>query len=374
MHWIRFIPRYSSLSKGKPMALWIISTSCRPTSRKNGKYETTVYRKPTNTNLYVRWESAHPESQKLGTFYCLLQNYKRICSPEHFASEKQNLKEIFLANGYPEHRLEAVIRKFEAPRPTRDKQIRDSSIALSLPFVNGVSQKIGRAWKRIAKDYNISTDSTVVHRPVGKLKTSLCRPYKPDPPGQGVYQSICSLCDQTYIGETGLRLETRQLHHKRDKKSALSTHQHTFDCFDFELLHRSHDINERKILESFCIDEFSPVLNRTSGVERYVFSRWQYCFNYCYSCLNLFSLVLVGYDRLMMRPKGPRKLAIIVIKFSELLRQDTSIYMAFWNQQRIPLSREAYNVGTITLPILGVFHLNFHSRKVGSLIALPCVC
>ncbi len=79
------------------------------------------------------------------------------------------------------------------------------------------------------------------------------------------------MCDDDYVGETGLWLETRKTHHTRDKKSALSTHTHAFSSFDFEFLSRSHDINERKIVESFLIAELSPKLNRNSGVERYVF-------------------------------------------------------------------------------------------------------
>ncbi len=66
----------SEIEKGG--SLNFLDVKCGITMRKNGKYTTSVYKKPTNTNLYIRWDSAHPESQKLGTFYCLLNNYKKI--------------------------------------------------------------------------------------------------------------------------------------------------------------------------------------------------------------------------------------------------------------------------------------------------------
>ncbi|MCP3662317.1 MAG: hypothetical protein GY696_07440, partial [Gammaproteobacteria bacterium] len=94
-----------------------LDVSCRATNKRNGTYETSVYKKPTHTNQYVNWESAHPNSQKLGIFLCPIQSSKRICSPSIFEAEKQKLKEIFLDNGYPEDRLNHVIHRFENPKP-----------------------------------------------------------------------------------------------------------------------------------------------------------------------------------------------------------------------------------------------------------------
>ncbi len=211
-------------------------------------------------------------------FHKVYDASKRICSPSVFEAEKQKLKEIFLDNVCPKDRLSHVIHRFENPKPQvpgaeAPGKKRENAIALSLPFVPGVTDKISREWKRISRHYGIDLDTTVVQRPIGKLKTSLCRPYEKDPAGQGVYRATCLKCQKSYIGETGLRLETRVISHKRCQKSALSSHVHGIESFDFQFLQRVHNTNRRKIYESFTISDSEPDLNRNSGVERYVFPK-----------------------------------------------------------------------------------------------------
>ena len=47
--------------------------------------------------------------------------------------------------------------------------------------------------------------------------------------------------------------------------------QDGFDSFDWEFIARAHNTNERKIMESFLIKDSLPKLNRTQGVDSYVF-------------------------------------------------------------------------------------------------------
>ncbi len=59
----------------------------------HSNYRTTVYRKPTHTNLYTKWKSAHPPTQKLGIFHSLLWTAKRICKSKKDYSEESNTNE-----------------------------------------------------------------------------------------------------------------------------------------------------------------------------------------------------------------------------------------------------------------------------------------
>ncbi len=51
-------------------------------SRSADQYVTSVFRKPTNTDLYVRWDSAHPPGVKIGILKTLLHRAQSICSSQ----------------------------------------------------------------------------------------------------------------------------------------------------------------------------------------------------------------------------------------------------------------------------------------------------
>ncbi len=249
-----------------------LQVSIQKETGNHSEYSTSVYRKPTHTNLYLRWDSAHPDSQKLGSFHSLLWNAKRICSSlVAYKKEKQFLLALFRDDmGYPENRLLHIIYKVEHPL-AHPKPKKEGSIPLVPPYVKGVSEKIARAWKTTAREHGLKQDTTVGYQAMSKLKSLLVKPYSPDPPGQCIYSAVCKKCGESYLGETGLSLSTRLTHHSRDKNSAVKRHQCGFDSFEWKMIARSHNTNERKIYESILIRESQPVLNRNLGVDPYVF-------------------------------------------------------------------------------------------------------
>ncbi len=246
-----------------------LQVSCHKETGDHSRYRTTVFRKVTHTNLYTRWDSAHHPTQKLSIFHSLLWTAKRICTnrPSDYEQEKQHLLTVFLELGYPRNRLQYIIQKVDNPHPKSEKV--EDSINLVLPYIPGVSEQFGRAWKNTAKDFGLKIPTGVGYRAIGKLKSLLVKPYPRDPPGQGVYQSTCKKCGDSYIGETGLLLESRQKTHSTQKNSAIKGHAH--DAFDWEFIKRSHNANERKIYESLLIRKSRPKLNRNSGIDPYVF-------------------------------------------------------------------------------------------------------
>ena len=77
--------------------------------RDGRELKTTVYRKPTFTSLYIRWDSYCGSSQKIALIRSLTVRTKRICSPEYLDDEISKLESIFEGNGYPPPIVKGVI-------------------------------------------------------------------------------------------------------------------------------------------------------------------------------------------------------------------------------------------------------------------------
>jgi hypothetical protein len=72
---------------------------------------TYVYRKPTDTGLYLKWNSNQPRNYKINLIKCLCLRAKRICSSA--ALYKQQLeyyKKVFINNGYPINIIKKTMR------------------------------------------------------------------------------------------------------------------------------------------------------------------------------------------------------------------------------------------------------------------------
>ena len=75
--------------------------------------ETWVYKKPTNTNLFLNFNAMCPNKYKFGLIFCLLNHAKRICSSNFlFDDDVKLLKSVFLNNGYPNWFFENVLKQF----------------------------------------------------------------------------------------------------------------------------------------------------------------------------------------------------------------------------------------------------------------------
>ena len=70
--------------------------------KSNTGFLTSVYRKPTFTGKYTRWNSFCPKQRKVNLVKTLVQRALMICSKSKLHAELEKLKTIFLDNGYPE--------------------------------------------------------------------------------------------------------------------------------------------------------------------------------------------------------------------------------------------------------------------------------
>ena len=63
--------------------------------------ETSVYRKPTFTGQYLRWESFSPLKRKISLISTLVHRALMICTKRRLNGEIQRIKKILLDNRYP---------------------------------------------------------------------------------------------------------------------------------------------------------------------------------------------------------------------------------------------------------------------------------
>ena len=81
--------------------------------REQGKFSTTIYRKPTFSGVYSNFESFLPSASKFGMVYTLVYSCFRICSDRiKFHAELTFLKKIFRKNGYPENFIDKCSKTF----------------------------------------------------------------------------------------------------------------------------------------------------------------------------------------------------------------------------------------------------------------------
>jgi len=76
--------------------------------RLGSEFSTSVYRKPTFTGQYLRWNSISPHKQKINLIGTLVHRAFMICSKGKLGPE---LDKILLKNGYPKHSINSTLKR-----------------------------------------------------------------------------------------------------------------------------------------------------------------------------------------------------------------------------------------------------------------------
>ena len=81
--------------------------------RKDNKFETSVYRKPTFTGLGLRYDSFVPKSYKINLISCLIHRAYEISSNwTNFQKDIVYLRQFFSSNFYPQFLFDNVLSKY----------------------------------------------------------------------------------------------------------------------------------------------------------------------------------------------------------------------------------------------------------------------
>ena len=182
-----------------------------------------VYRKPTFTALYTRWDSFCPMNHKMNLIRSLTNRAVRICSEVTLEPEFNFLRTIFRENGYPSSVVEKVMSsvKLRGARPDNGSYVLNQNvpILLKLPWIGAVSGKFRREFEDVVVKADVSLKPVVVfttrHAFHGKCKDVLPMTSR----SNVVYLYKCC-CEQRYVGKTTQVLAERIKQHVPSKLSA----------------------------------------------------------------------------------------------------------------------------------------------------------
>ena len=183
-----------------------------------------VYRKPTFTGLYTRWDSFCDTKQKIGLVRSLTWRAMKICSESTLDVELNKLRGIFEQNGFPINVINTTFKKvamsFHAHKENNDNQAdstrKKDPVVLRLPWLGRCSTDFKRdithtvekaypsARMRVIFTSNAAFPGTVKDVLPVTMNSSI------------IYHYTCS-CGLTYIGKTTQHLSQRIKQHIPDK-------------------------------------------------------------------------------------------------------------------------------------------------------------
>ena len=114
----------------------------------NVNVDTTVYRKPTNSDIYIHWLSHAPKRWKIGTLKAILYRAYKVCSNIKLRDEElKRIKTTFHdINEYPLHIINRAIRDIEGGTANQDKEKTHS--ILCLPYKGDKGHRLLSALRR----------------------------------------------------------------------------------------------------------------------------------------------------------------------------------------------------------------------------------
>ena len=264
----------------------------------NGSISRGVFRKNTDTNIYLHWKSFAPDIWKIGTLKGLFRRAFLICSEDvYLKKEIKHLKFVFTKiNKYPPQIVEKILNdvriKFNNENSsintnqTIENSSNDSNQAIenshslispyiTLPFMGNIGHNLIITFKNYLR--NTLPDNV---KPLFTYKGTKLASFfrikdkiKWEHESNLVYHYACNFSDNNncnnpseYIGETNVRIETRSRQHLK-KSSAIYDHlmeqNHEADNSNFKILARGYNkYRDRKIAEALFIKDMKPSLNR----------------------------------------------------------------------------------------------------------------
>ena len=255
--------------------------------RKAGNFETSIYRKPTFSGVYLNFKSYVPEVYKKGLVNCLLYRIHKLCSNWSIIHDEINkLKKILIKNKYPLNFIDFCIKKFlekciaEKPpeKETPETSPKDDFIIV-LPFLGTQSNVIKKKLKTLFSDFYPTGKLKIVFK--SGIKIANFFTFKDSIPSlirsHVVYRFKCSSCNATYIGKTKRHHEVRMSEHlgisyktgkpsKYNEKTATAIRDHIKDTAhendhtNFEILSFGKNNLECLIKEKILIQKFAPPL------------------------------------------------------------------------------------------------------------------
>ena len=235
---------------------------------------TSVYKKPTFTELYLNWHSFVPKSRKLNLIRCISYRDLHICSDCKIENELKVIKDIFIDYGYPEEVIDVNIAYTVTRFKNTNKPFGPPKcpVYFRLPWVGSASQsfadKIAFSVYRCYHAVNL--------RPILTTRPAFNSTNKDKLPifkqSNLIYKFVCR-CSSTCIGMTGQRLDVRVRQHiprfllsgrltSGHSQAIINSCRTSYEDDCFSVLHRARDKSHLKVLEAIYISMNRPSLCR----------------------------------------------------------------------------------------------------------------
>ena len=261
------------------------------TRKNDGHFITEVYRKKTDTNLYINWKSFSPKSWKIGTLKGLFRRAYVICSEKSgLDREIAHLKHVFTkVNGYPSkvvyNTLQEVTKTIEKENNVvnvipgnENNNVENSECSgkeifphMCLPYKGPEGEEVinrlkGYLSKVLPKE--IKPRFIYKGKKLGsffKVKDSIKKEHLSDLV-YGYFRHITPNLAH-YVGETNVRYGSRTYEHSfTDKQSAIfkdsKANNYVISLNDFRVIETGFNSTiDRKLAEALYINELKPSLN-----------------------------------------------------------------------------------------------------------------
>ena len=247
-----------------------------------GKFQTSVYRKPTFTGLGTSFFSFVTAQLKKCSMKTLIHRAYHLCSSfESMHSEFNFIISFFRNNGFPvrmaEFNINEFLNKIYDP-PIKVLTVQKLKKYIVLPYFGIQSEKLKKELSASLSKFYPYMEANIIL--VNQLTTGSFFKYKDRIPyacqSSVVYAFSCASCDASYIGSTKRSLHCRVEQHRgrshrtgmwlsRPDPSAIRSHAENCNCSfsikDFKVIGRESNVQHLRILESLHIVRNKPVLN-----------------------------------------------------------------------------------------------------------------
>jgi len=242
---------------------------------------TSVYRKPTHTNLYLKYSSCTPTNTKHSVIRSLTRRAYTHCSPQHLNTELNTVRDICLRNGFPTSTTDNIMndirQKFLRPTTstsTSKPKTSTTNLQVSLPYHPTLTKPL----KKILGRHDIGVRQTS-HSTLRDTLTQTKTPPPPSTQPNTIYEIPCNDCPASYIGQTKRPLIKRITEHERayrlnnnyddtteQIKSAAAHHGlttgHTIDWNSTSILTTTTYSSQLDLTEHAALQVLKPTINR----------------------------------------------------------------------------------------------------------------
>ena len=243
------------------------------TTNEDGSLNSTVYRKPTHTDLYLQWDSHHTLPSKYGVIGTLFHRAKTICSnPQLLKEEEEHLHTALTRCKYPAWALNRMKIKVRNPSKKRNNNNQNKSGPdtnqkphIIVPYHRGLSESFKKACSNHGVQVHFKGGTTI--------KNLLMAPKDQDPIKKRsgvIYRYKCDRveCDDEYIGESSRTFGERFKEHLKAPSPIFdhsNTTGHQVSLENFSIVGREEQNLMRAIKEALYIRVNNPSLNRNVG-------------------------------------------------------------------------------------------------------------